>query len=342
MARGARGRRRDRARRRVADAFQAEYPGYRIIRPPESFRCYTADELRGVLEFLDVIRAMMPGDGSPVLMDMRRCRSVDPAACVLIVSEMHRCQAEFGVEFKLRSPKNRAARFLLAVFGVADDEVFGPDVLKGIEGRVMRVTSGARGDPSPGERTFKVAQLIEVAASEKLADRVHAALNEAADNVLSWAYGVTSTDPRERWWVAGMLNPRLDATFIALDRGVGIPATAPQTLGDSLQSAVRALQEGEWRKLTTPADWQVLLATIRQKRTQSGLGERGKGLTNMIELIDEFGSGRIHIFSGDAIYSYEREAEPSKPEERCGALGFRFPGTMVVWNVKAQDRKLDV
>ncbi|WP_307365163.1 hypothetical protein [Brevundimonas sp. SORGH_AS_0993] len=236
-------------------------------------------------------------------------------------------------------PRNGSARFALKVFGVADDARAGDDVPDEIVEQVMKVTSGMKGDPSPGERTFEVARLAErLDAGETLADRVHAALNEAADNVLSWAYGMNAPpNASERWWVAGLLTTR-SATFVALDHGAGIPTTAPQNLGDSLTGLIKAMmQDRGWRQINLkPTDSQILLATIHQRRSVSGLDERGKGLNNMIALIDRFSAGFINIFSGDAVYGYRTPAANEGDKEHCSSLGFNFPGTLIVWRLQAQ------
>lgn len=334
---GARAKRRERGRQKGDAHLLAAHPGYRILRPPTEFGCYAPFQLKAVVDFLNVIEGALESNDNKLLIDMRACTYVDAGASVLLFSQLERCRHKHGAAVLIRSPRNRLARFVLAVFGVSDnDEIFRPEALKKIEDKVMRVTSGVRGEPSPGEQTFKVASLADLLASETLADRLHAALNEAADNVLSWAYDHASQDASERWWIAGMLRPKQDAVFIALDRGVGIPATAPKNLGDALRGALdRLVAEGGYIKFpSSPLDWQVLLATIREKRTKSRLEERGKGLTSMIQLIDLFGGGRIEIVSGDARYRYERDGETPEGKEQCGPLGFRFPGTMVIWSIK--------
>lgn len=256
----------------------------------------------------------------------------------MLAAAIQRIRIRHDLEIDVRMPRNGSARFALKVFGVADDARAGDEVPEEVDQQVMKVTSGTKGDPSPGERTFEVARLAErLVADETLADRVHAALNEAADNVLSWAYAEdASHDSSERWWVAGLLTAH-SATFIALDHGAGIPTTAPQNLGDSLTGLIKTMmQEKGWRQINLkPTDSQILLATIRQRRTVSGLEERGKGLTNMIALIDRFSAGFINIFSGNAVYGYRNPAAKGSDKEHCSSLGFQFPGTLIVWQLQA-------
>ncbi|MBI1686803.1 hypothetical protein [Caulobacter hibisci] len=331
--------RRDRGRAKEDAALRRRYPDHRFFKGPARLAANDRD-LRGTLDELKRFETFASAADLPVLLDLYETNHIDVVACVLLASSMQRCRLTHGLQIDVRMPRNGSARFALAAFGVvADDDRFDEDALQGISPQVMKVTSGMKGEPSPGARTFKVAKLAEgLVADLTLADRVHAALNEAADNVLSWAYGGEghTPDPAERWWVAGLLTNK-GATFIALDHGAGIPATAPQKLGDGLQGYLKSMiQEKDWRPINAkPSDSQILRATIHQRRTVSGLGERGKGLTNMIALIDLFPSGFISIFSGDAYYGYRTPAKDGE-QEHCGPLGFQFPGTLIIWQLEAR------
>lgn len=331
--------RRDRGRAKEGAALRARFPGHRYFRGPSRLAAGPGD-LPGTLKGLSDFDAFARAGVEPVLLDLSDASHIDVAACVLLAAAMQRCRIEHKLQIDVLMPRNGLARFALAAFGVADDGRSNEGDLEEAAPQVMQVTSGMKGDPSPGARTFQVAKLAErLVADETLADRVHAALNEAADNVLSWAYGAHdgTPNPTERWWVAGMLTNQ-GATFIALDHGAGIPATAPQNFGDALTGMLKAMiKDKDWRTINAkPTDSQILRATIQQRRTVSGLEERGKGLTNMIALIDLFPAGFINIFSGNAIYTYRNPAAKDGEKEHCGPLGFQFPGTLIIWQLKAR------
>ncbi|WP_425984207.1 hypothetical protein [Brevundimonas sp. TWP1-2-1b1] len=326
--------RRARGREKGQSVLRSRYPEHYFFKGPNRLSTYTPGELQSTLEFLIRFDECTKICTKSVLLDLHETKYIDATACVMLAAAIQRCQLGQNLHVDVRMPRNGSARFALKVFGVADDARAGDDVPEEIGEQVMKVTSGMKGDPSPGERTFEVARLAErLDTGETLADRVHGALNEAADNVLSWAYGMNaSPDSTERWWVAGLLTDR-SATFIALDHGAGIPTTAPQNLGDSLTGLIKTMmQDKGWRQINLkPTDSQILLATIHQRRTMSGLEERGKGLNNMIALIDRFSAGFINIFSGDAVYGYRTPAANEADKEHCTPLGFQFPGTLIVW-----------
>lgn len=339
MAISKRSKRRLRGRAKEDAALRARYPQHLFIKGVGRLSLAAPRDLRATLEFLKHFEIATEKCAQPVLLDLHETSVIDAATCVMLAAAIQRCRIRHGLQVDVRMPRNGSARFALTVFGVADDERTNDELPEEIGRQVMKVTSGMKGDPSPGARTFEVARLAEgLVADHTLADRVHAALNEAADNVLSWAYGANAApNPSERWWVAGMLTNR-SATFIALDHGLGIPTTAPQNFGDALTGLIKTMmQDKGWRQINLkPTDAQILLATIHQRRTVSGLEERGKGLTNMIALIDRFSAGFINIFSGDAVYGYRNSASKDGDEEHCGPLGFQFPGTLIIWHLKAR------
>ncbi|MDO9607442.1 MAG: hypothetical protein Q7J26_02865 [Brevundimonas sp.] len=331
---GKRAKRRLRGREKEGAALRLQYPGHEHIRAPLRLALGAPQDMQIIVEFLTRLEeAATDGDRS-VLLDLHDTKIIDAVACVMLAAAMQKLDIECGVKVTVRMPRNGSARFALKLFGVTRD---GEAVLEEAGGRILRVTSGMLGDPSPGARTFEVARLVEQFVSDQtLADKVHAALNEAADNVLSWAYGANSPpNPSERWWVAGMLTSTR-ATFIALDHGLGIPATAPQNFGDGLSGLIKTMmQDKEWKPVNLkPTDAQILLTTIRQRRTVSGLDERGKGLSSMIALIDRFSGGFINILSGDALYGYRNFAHTQGDDEYCIPLGFRFPGTLIIWQLE--------
>jgi hypothetical protein len=56
----------------------------------------------------------------------------------------------------------------------------------------------------------------------------------------------------------------------------------------------------------------------------------------MLELIDGVETGQVWIYSGAARYAYIREAG-QEPIEASSAMMYKFPGTLVVWVVKAPE-----
>lgn len=291
--------------------------------------------LRRTIRLMEEISALAADGTSDFAVDLSEVSYLDMPSCVMLHAEIERAQEVQGAKILLLPPKARGARMALEalqVAGITTKLVGNPEIQR----QVAQIASGAKGDASPSESVFEVAQLAEQIVDPVLADRIHGALNEAADNVISWAYGRAEQEPAqpgERWWAAGVVIPGEWARFIAYDRGLGIPAVAPQTLGDSFQAAVHALLRRDGRTSGKLLDTDILQLTIRNRRSGSGKEERGKGLANMINVIDQLETGVIRIFSGEATYSYARSQGSGVARESGDELGVRFPGTMIIWQV---------
>ena len=309
---------------------------------------------RTMIELRELRRRVSAFPNSHFVLDMRECASIDAGGTLLLRAELERGALACGASYQLVWPKADVARFAVTFLGFrgegAHDTIIKGAVKEGEEEAnesnasdtnhqmtSLKISSGAKGEGDTGRLIFETARLAEQFGNPALANRVHAALNEAADNVLSWAYEDPACEvpvSARRWWTLGILEPGKPAWFVALDHGMTIPGTARRRLGDEFQRALRELLRlRKGRTDARSADADALRVTITLRRSQSGKGERGKGLTNMIGLIDQAGEGQIVIISGDAVFTYQRAPGAAEAEEVCAPLGWKFEGTMIIWRI---------
>jgi hypothetical protein len=316
-----------------------------VLRAPERLD-WGIDEFVVVIQFLEKLRRMALEGDRPVLLDMRGCNHIVGPCSLMLAAEVERCVMLKPGCLAAIEPKDPRVRWHLTVYGVFD--------LLGMkaQGRltsapgIMKIVSGGRGEAedapvNPGELTYKVAELAREAFDDKsFVDHLHSALNEATDNVIGHAYDEELIDVATcvagRWWVSGLANPQANrAFFFVLDQGATIPGTAPKTFGEHFLSVLSAIGI---KSLSEVVDHQVLRATIAQKRTQTGLGERGKGLAHMIGLINDVTAGAVFIYSGSGYYIFTRAGEDAEPFESSGSLAYRFPGTLIIWQVEGMKK----
>jgi hypothetical protein len=277
-----------------------------------------------------------------VFLDLSNCVYIDPVACVMLTAEVERCNGIRPNRIVGRNSPSPLAQFVLGTMGFYRHLRWGsPPSLK--PRHLLEIQTGGlptEGETrNPGQQVYSVASLAqEVFGDEQFADNVHGALNEATDNVISWAYDPEFVEPAEtlrRWWVAGVGNPEEHrATFFAYDQGAGIPKTAPKNLGERFKDALGVILAKARIVAAQTKDHHILEATINERRTRSGIEGRGKGLGRMIELIEGVDRGEIFIFSGAARYGFIRGAD-GEPIEGSSALPATFPGTLVVWSLTA-------
>jgi hypothetical protein len=133
-----------------------------------------------------------------------------------------------------------------------------------------------------------------------------------------------------KWW-AGMLKHPAEpkVQFFVLDRGVGIPATAPRTQRETLRAYMRTPEQA--------SDDQILDALIREGRTRTGLPQHGKGVASMVALVENRASaGTIEIRSGEAEFKLIKRTGAAKGCEivaTCVRTPYNFRGTLIMWTV---------
>lgn len=327
--------------RRASSPSAAIWHGYTIVTAPERLD-WSDDRLPDLVAFLNKIRMLALGGNRPVLVDLTRCTFISPPACLMLTAELQRCLIVRPNCLRGLDPQAAYPRWTLDALGYY--RVLGLPSPRSVrnEGTVLQIQTGGVGDDgqgnerNPGQQTYQVAKIArEAFQDEVFADKVHVALNEAADNAIEWAYDPELVPPKHstrRWWICGFrAEGEQRAFFFAYDQGASIPRTAPRTSGEKVDRALMPLLEKLGIRRTQAQDHHILEATIREQRTRSDRDERGKGLTRMIQLADHSHEGTVQILSGKARYFYSRALDDKEPVEFSTPLPYMIPGTLIVW-----------
>jgi hypothetical protein len=161
----------------------------------------------------------------------------------------------------------------------------------------------------------------------RVARTVYRALTEAMINVKHHAYhnksmGVSAL--QGRWWLGAQLSRRKNLfTLTFYDAGVGIPKTLPRRYGWEQIRGILSLLP-----MFVPDDGQMIMAAVELGRTRTKKDNRGKGLMDLLKLIDQVGSGSIRILSRHGSYIYEvgHEARTSNDDNFV-------EGTLIKWEL---------
>ncbi len=318
--------------------------GYVVATAPRQLEVDEAN-LGILLRYLNRIHLLALGGKRRVLVDLSRCEFISPVACLMLTAELQRCLILRPHCINGVDPNNDIARWTLDALGFY--RMLGmesPRRRKGAVRDVFQIQSGGLDESvnnknsSPGKRTYQVARIAMQAFEDELfAERVHVALNEAADNAIEWAYDPSLINPARstrRWWICGFkAQGESRAFFFAYDQGASIPRTAPITSGERVEPILQPLLAKLGLRRIDAQDSHILEATIKEQRTRSDREHRGKGLTRMIQLADLSHQGSISIHSGRARYFYGRELDDDEPMEFASALPYYFPGTLIIWHV---------
>lgn len=162
-------------------------------------------------------------------------------------------------------------------------------------------------------------------------------LAEAMSNVTNHAYP-PDYSPKfrhvDRLWVAASADRvRKTLTVVVYDQGITIPVTYPRIeridrVMNFLGRAIRRRREFDYQD-----DGTYIRAAMKYGGSRTDLKHRGKGLPQIMEVIDRAGRGKIAVFSrGGWCFRDERR------RFRSGALPYSIGGTLIEWEVELSGR----
>ena len=76
-----------------------------------------------------------------------------------------------------------------------------------------------------------------------------------------------------------------------------------------------------------PDDGQMIKAAVELGRTRTDADNRGKGLLDLLKLIDTVGGGSLQIFSRRGVYKYTHNSETFTND------GNSIEGTLIKWEL---------
>lgn len=310
---------------------------YQVVRAPRQLCLFKAVDQGPTLAFLDRIRRAALYGRRPVFIDLAACEHISSPACLALTVEIERCTAlRPDLVINGRNPTAAKPQFTLNLYGFHRYLGLQAPRTPAFVSRVFKIRSGVGAEAQAAKDLADVAdQATEIFGDAVFGNRVHAALNEALMNVLMHAYDRTLVDLRtclpDRWWFAGLNDPEQKiGMFFAMDIGAGIPATS--RLKMSLIEKFLAGMQGK----RPAADHEVLMATIKERRSRTGNPQNAKGLPAMIGIVEQRAAkGSVIILSGLGGYTYANDPTVrTEPFEHSYPLPYRFPGTLVMWSVE--------
>ncbi|HNP66162.1 MAG TPA: hypothetical protein PKH39_19705 [Woeseiaceae bacterium] len=192
---------------------------------------------------------------------------------------------------------------------------------------LVELTSSSSAD---GEKVRRLQDdfhaLISVFKPQQFISR---ALLEAAANVIEHAYadkscGETMLDPRQRWYATASFDPNNKSLrFFIYDHGRGIPESlrAEQSWLEAIMSLRSFVGVG-------PNDSEMIDTAVDIGRTRTGKNERGKGLRDIVNVVERTGAGYVRIISGKGDYRRFFDGKVEKAQH-----GSHIGGTMIEWSI---------
>lgn len=274
--------------------------------------------------------------------NFRTIKKLAPGAALVLAAEIDRWRRDFGfrpapIEMEEWDPQVRERLMELGLFDLLDvAEKYRPAPHESISPTKMIRFLTETGAPGSACEALKQ-ELEKVAGPVPARTYFHDGVSEAMANVGHHAYPPQKINPAVpwmtgRWWATGSYNSSdKSLRIIFYDQGVGIPATLP------IKEAKNEKQKGlfdwilsELKRLKTTRfnDGQLIGAALMYPRSSTGEANRGNGLTDIRNFVENSRAGTLRIVSGRGEIAYERGG---KLETQTHSA--RFTGTLIEWEV---------
>lgn len=344
---------RDRAgERRKSRVVTVRCPKRLTLRSDEAgYRAATLDF------FSRLISTPNPDAGVRMMVDMRRCETIDIAAGVWLIATLEIASMRYPNFINGMNPENQEASAILDALRFHQTLKFqvSPEVEEGhaLMRRTLEIETRSGGlNDSTGERMpaagAAISEILPGAlgdeeATSKLRDQIHRAMNEALLNVLQHAYfsenqNATQSEILEtehRWWATGLVHKeKMTLDLLVVDRGVGIPRTLRPKVREYAESVL------SFTKLTHGDRIRAAMEYGRSSVSQGA--NRGKGMPQMLNLLERFPNSMLLVESLRGIYVARYDG--SRLEQSHFDNDNALPGTLVWWHLdfgSGQDDRTD-
>lgn len=195
--------------------------------------------------------------------------------------------------------------------------------------RLVKYIKGRQGD-NDKHRELKEKITTLVGADVPKWTFLATGISEAITNVGHHAYPDLEKfeELDKNWYMGGSFDrDSKDLKIVFYDQGVSIPRSLPTSgiYEKIVEQLTKVIPIGKYK------DEMLLKAAVELTRTSTNDTDRGKGLQDLLNFIDQRGDGYISILSRRALFKYKISDGHSKIK----TMGFRNPinGTLILWKV---------
>lgn len=302
---------------------------------PEDFSFHS--NFDATVEAINQVKQFAVEERSPVMLHFARTKSVEPAAALALVSEVHRARGARGPKFVTGTyPRSSSVYVSLremgffAVLNILDREDI-PDV-PAEPGRpiFLRFISEYRVIPELADRFVGIVEKALFPMNDLARQRLVVAIKEAMQNTLDHAHpkAEKASNARHRWWLSCWVNlERKEISIVFFDQGVGIPNTLEPTAYEKIVAALSNITS--FRFSTEPSDSEMIAAATEIFRSGTGTPGRGRGFANMKSFVDTCSDGELRVLSNRGRYHYM-----GNDTEECSDSRQSLGGTVIEWRFR--------
>ena len=304
----------------------------KCISLPEKFslRENYAETIRCIREIASIIRDSH-GERKYYSIDSSKTKEFSPAALLLLTAELHVMTIEKIIHWRNLNNTGFDSSLLERLIQI---EKF--KRLLGIRnrGNIRKIANKKQFlSLSSGKVSSRNLQKVSQEVSEILRDIypqgseepifLNNGLTEAVMNVFHHAYEKKiRKEGTSRWWVVVARN-KDSLEVICYDKGRSIPRTVPTSgYRETIYKTLREL------KLNVKYDSSIIKAAMSIDRTATQKPNRGKGLAELMDIINHSDGSALIVYSRKGKVEYRRGDEIEAVE-----LEGKIEGTLVVWRI---------
>jgi hypothetical protein len=286
-----------------------------------------------LLRFLAKLkRVMLNGDGG-ALVDFRLTQTLHPSGTMLLFAEIDRINRLVANirEMRCRPAENKIVDQVLEQTGVY--KRFNHSTAAAATHETVIHWRQATGVKVDGQDAGYMLDKCEGRLAEPLKQGLFRGVTEAMTNSVHHAYvgereDGTAKGGEKRWW---LFSEERDGflSLVICDLGIGIPKSLPKQ-----HTAVRAILN---TFASDRADVEAIKLASELGKTSTSLGNRGKGLPEILDAARQSDEGSCIIFSNRGQFGFAA-GKRAVENQFTGSIY----GTLIVWRVPITEGSKDV
>ena len=296
---------------------------------PGTLRVRVRQAHEDVVPLLRKMGMLVLGRRTPVHLDFSYTRTLTVEGALLLAAEVDRTVqlARFASPLTCTPPKANKARQVLQQIGLFERIGHTIDVRAESEDVVHWRT--AKGGPTDAEVAGEFVEPYQGSMATAASRGLYAGMVEAMTNSVDHAYTGRRADgydhmPVFNWWLFSQEREGM-LTVVLCDLGIGIPKSLPLTQEATLLQGVLSHLSG------ANSDARAIQAALEIGKTQTGKAQRGKGLADILRVVDRSDDGQLFILSNRGGYSRRKHA--GEVTDGTFRLKSSICGTIIGWRI---------
>lgn len=262
-----------------------------------------------------------------LVLDLKNIQELHPCGTLLFIAELDCLLNDPLIANKIqgRYPSNQRVEELFQHVGVIEKLKL-VERIKEIKDNNVKPWMYGTSKTSNGEDIANaLPRLVDENMNRELSLCVTTGIAEAIANAEEHAYPQepNCTSKLKNWWFFVKIEDD-ELSVVICDLGTGIPKTLPITWREEFIAATQNI-------VNRVKDGKCIELALKIGKTRSKQDHRGKGLADILKIVEEHEVGMLTIFSNRGVYS--RSATLSKPSKPVRSTKESIRGTIVQWRV---------